>query len=119
MAKEDRAAGGDAGDEAPSLPQRAAAAARAELRGERRGILGAVTGSAPLLPLLRARRVPGRWSFVYVMERMEEAFRTLSRLPMATRPRGYVNSMPFYVYDRGDLNAQLETYELCRRSRCW
>ncbi|MGB7101353.1 MAG: hypothetical protein WBD95_21620, partial [Xanthobacteraceae bacterium] len=43
---------------------------------------------------------------------MEEAFRTLARLPIATRPRGYVNSMPFYVYDRGDLNAQIETHEL-------
>ncbi len=51
------------------------------------------------------------------MERMEEAFRTLARLPIATRPRGYVNSMPFYVYDRGDLNAQIETYELERMAR--
>ncbi len=45
---------------------------------------------------------------------MEEAFRTLARLPVTTRPRGYVNSMPFYVYDRGDLNAQIETHELER-----
>jgi len=48
---------------------------------------------------------------------MEEAFRTLARLPVATRPRGYINSMPFYLYDRGDLNAQMETYELERMSR--
>ncbi len=45
---------------------------------------------------------------------MEEAFRILARLPVATRPRGYVNSMPFYLYDRGDLNAQIETCELER-----
>jgi hypothetical protein len=48
------------------------------------------------------------------MDRMEEAFRILARLPIATRPRGYINSMPFYVHDRGDLNAQMETYELER-----
>jgi hypothetical protein len=64
--------------------------------------------------LTRTRQVPEQWSFIYVMERLEEAFRTLARLPMATRPRGYVNSMPFYVYDRGDLNAQMETCELER-----
>jgi hypothetical protein len=51
------------------------------------------------------------------MERMEEAFRILARLPVATRPRGYVNSMPYYLYDRGDLNAQMETYELERMAR--
>ena len=60
---------------------------------------------------------PDRWSVVHVMDRMEEAFRTLARLPVATRPRGYVNSMPFYVYDRGDLNAQIETHELERMAR--
>ena len=87
-----------------------------ELRGERTGILGA-TGQAALPPLKRARRVPDSWSFIYVMERMEEAFRTLGRLPMATRPRGYINSMPIYLYDRGDLNSQLETYELERMAR--
>jgi hypothetical protein len=60
------------------------------------------------------RSVPARWSLIHVMERLEEAFRTLARLPIATRPRGHVNSMPFYVYDRGDLNAQMETHELER-----
>jgi len=99
-----------------SLVERAARAARAELRGERTGILGA-TGQTALPPLARARRVPEHWSFIHVMERMEEAFRTLGRLPMATRPRGYVNSMPIYLYDQGDLNSQLETYELERLAR--
>jgi hypothetical protein len=51
------------------------------------------------------------------MERMEQAFRTLARLPLPTRPRGFVNSMPFYLYDRADLNSQLETYELERMAR--
>jgi hypothetical protein len=99
------------------LAERAATAARAELRGERMGILGAVGPPALALPLLRTRRAPERWTLVHVMERMEEAFRTLARLPIATRPRGYINSMPFYVYDRGDLNAQMETYELERMGR--
>ena len=98
-----------------SLGERASIAARAEVRGERTGILGAL-GEAPL-PLQRPRRVPDSWSFLYVMERMEEAFRVLGRLPMATRPRGYVNSMPIYLYDRGDLNSQLETYELERMAK--
>jgi hypothetical protein len=106
-----------AGDEKPPLEQRAAIAARAELRGERTSILGA-TGKAPGVPShLRRRVVPERWSVIAVMERMEEAFRTLARLPIAVRPRGYVNSMPFYVYDRGDLNAQMETHELERMAR--
>jgi hypothetical protein len=104
-------------DAGSPLAERAATAARAELRGERTGILGAVGLSAPALPLLRTRRVPERWTLVYVMERMEDAFRTLARLPIATRPRGYINSMPFYVYDRGDLNAQMETYEFERLAR--
>jgi hypothetical protein len=99
-----------------SLAERAKAAARAELRGERSGILGAL-GQATALPLARARRVPQRWSFVYVMERMEEGFRTLARLPLPTRPRGYINSMPIYLYDQGDLNSQQETYELERMAR--
>ena len=103
--------------EQPPLAQRAAVAARAELRGERIGILGA-TARVPGVPShLRRRVVPERWSVIAVMERMEEAFRTLARLPIAVRPRGYVNSMPFYLYDRGDLNAQMETQELERMAR--
>jgi hypothetical protein len=109
--------GADAnGEAARSLNERAAAAARAELRGERSGILGAVGLIAPPR-LARMRRVPGRWSLLHVMERMEEAFRTLARLPLPTRPRGYINSMPIYLYDRGDLNSQLETHELERMAK--
>lgn len=101
---------------AATLDDRACAAARAELRGERTGILGA-TGRLSLPRLEPPRRLPERWTFVHVMERLEEAFRTLRRLPISTRPRGHMNSMPFYLYDRGDLNAQLETYELERLTR--
>jgi hypothetical protein len=108
---------GDATAPEPPLAERARRAAHAELRGDRAGILGAI-GPARLLPSLsRARRVPERWSFIHVMERMEDAFRTLSRLPTPTRPRGYINSMPIYLYDRGDLNSQLETHELERMAQ--
>jgi hypothetical protein len=99
-----------------TLAERAAAAARAELRGERTGILGTLGETAPL-PLGRTRNVPDRWSFLHVMERLEEAFRILARLPMPSRPRGYLNSMPVYLYDRGDLNSQLETFELERMAK--
>jgi hypothetical protein len=102
-------------DREPSLSERAAVAARAELRGDRTKILGAVGRSTA--PLTRPRRVPDQWSVLHVMERLEEGFRTLARLPMATRPRGYINSMPRYVYDRADLNSQLETHELERMAR--
>lgn len=107
---------GEQADRASSLIERAAAAARAELRGERTGILGAI-GKTTLAPLLRPRRVPECWSFFHVMDRMEEGFRVLSRLPLPTRPRGYINSMPIYLYDQGDLNSQLETHELERMTR--
>jgi hypothetical protein len=99
-----------------ALTERAAAAARAELRGERENMLGAV-GIATAAPLSRARDVPERWTFLFVMERMEEGFRILSRLPLPTRPKGYINSMPVYLYDQADLNSQLETYELDRLAR--
>ena len=104
------------GHDTHSLTERAEEAVRAELRGDRLGILGAL-GEAASVALSRNRAVPDRWSFFHVMERMEEGFRVLSRLPMPTRPRGYINSMPVYLYDRGDLNAQLETHELERMAR--
>lgn len=120
MAKQARVDSGrvrqQAADGDGSLGERAATAARAELRGERIGILGAL-GEAPLRPLTRVRRLPENWTFLHVMERMEEGFRVLSRLPLATRPRGYINSMPIYLYDRADLNSQLETHELERMTK--
>jgi hypothetical protein len=86
------------------------------MRGERENMLGAI-GTAGPAPLARARDVPERWTFLFVMERMEEGFRILSRLPLPTRPKGYINSMPIYLYDQADLNSQLENYELERMAR--
>jgi hypothetical protein len=105
-----------AADDAAALAARAAAAARAELRGERENILGAVGLVAPA-PLRRVRSVPERWTLPHVMDRLEEAFRVLSRLPLPTRPKGYINSMPRYLYDQGDLNSQAETYEFERMAK--
>jgi hypothetical protein len=48
------------------LAERAARAARAELRGERTGILGAIGQSAPSPPFALTRRVPDRWSVIHV-----------------------------------------------------
>lgn len=106
-----------AADEAEELAARAAAAARAELRGERAAILGAVGLAVVPAPLSRTRVVPERWTLIHVMDRLEEAFRVLSRLPLPTRPKGYINSMPRYLYDQGDLNSQAETYELERMAK--
>jgi len=105
-----------AADDTAALAARAAAAARAELRGERENILGAIGLAAPA-PLRRVRSVPERWTLPHAMDRLEEAFRVLSRLPLPTRPKGYINSMPRYLYDQGDLNSQAETYEFERMAK--
>jgi hypothetical protein len=60
------------------------------------------------------RAVPASWSVVHVLDRMEEAYEVLSRLPMNTRPRAFSNSMPAYAYERSDRVAQVETGELER-----
>ena len=100
-----------------NLRSRAAAAARAELRGDRsrhsrrhrRGRPDSARRGRG--PCRTAGRLSSSWSV------LEEAFRILARLPMPSRPRGYLNSMPVYLYDRGDLNSQLETYELERMAK--
>jgi hypothetical protein len=61
-----------------NLSSRAAAAARAELRGDRSGILGAI-GEAVPIPLGRMRTVPDRWSFIFVMERLDENLKLQAR----------------------------------------
>jgi hypothetical protein len=78
------AKGDDASDQvsragaALNLSSRAAAAARAELRGDRTGILGAIGEAAPI-PLGRTRTVPDRWSFIFVMERLDENLKLQAR----------------------------------------
>jgi hypothetical protein len=53
------------------LADRAALAARAELRGERTGILGVVGSADFLRPLARSRRPPERWSLLLALDRCE------------------------------------------------
>jgi hypothetical protein len=106
----------DESGDVSSLEARALKAARAELRGERTGILGAV-GPSSLSDLKQRPCAPKDWTWDHIMERMEEGFRTLRRVPASTGPRGHRNSMPRYDYDHGDLNAQLETYEIERLAK--
>lgn len=62
--------------------------------------------------------LPTTWSIVHVFDRMEEAYDTLRRLPMATRPRAYANSMPKdYRYDFHEEVAQVETGALADRQQ--
>ncbi len=53
------------------LAERAATAARAELRGERAGILGAIGRPAPHSLPARARRVPECWSLVWTLSHFQ------------------------------------------------
>jgi hypothetical protein len=62
--------GGSRGNSRAALTERAAAAARAELRGERENILGVVGVAAPA-PLARARNVPDRWSFIWALSHFQ------------------------------------------------
>jgi hypothetical protein len=65
----------------------------------------------------KRRRIPDSWDQVHVLDRMEEAFETLGRMPMATRPKGHASIWPRYAYEHGDLIAQIETHELERMLR--
>jgi hypothetical protein len=95
------------------LREQAALAVQLEQRGERAGAYwGALDIRRPGSASAQALELPSRWGIVHVMIRIEEMYLTLARLPMSTRPRGHANSMPRYVYERFDLNAQFETYEL-------
>jgi hypothetical protein len=75
--------------------------------------------SAPTAPAPRrgGNPLPVSWTIVMVLDRLEEAFEVLARLPMTVKPRGFANSMPKYAYDRSDLIAQIETGELDRLMR--
>jgi hypothetical protein len=61
----------DPGDRAlRTLAERAVKAARAELRGERAGILG-VIGQSGLAPQGRAKTVPDRWSVIQLLSHFQ------------------------------------------------
>lgn len=96
----------------PTLAERAAAAAKAEITGDRRNLLGQLQARPAFALQLRTASVPDRWTVVHVMDQLQEAYDILDRIPVITRPKEFGNSMPSYVYDRADLNAQIETGEL-------
>lgn len=58
-----------------------------------------------------------KWDPLLVFDRLIEAMRVLNHLPLATRPRGYANSMPRHVYDQSDLQAQREVFDLQLHAR--
>jgi hypothetical protein len=98
-----------------SLSQRAKLTALIERDGDavmRAHILGAVGQSEPGRRSRREREVPAQWSQIHVLDRIEEAFEVMAMMPAATRPKQFGAAWPAYTYDRGDLNAQLETFEL-------
>jgi len=84
-----------------------------------RSAVAAREAKGPPTPAARPAGVPlpASWTVVHVMDRMDEAFEVLRLIPMATRPRGFANSMPTYAYERSDLIAQVETGELERMMR--
>jgi hypothetical protein len=89
----------------------------ARWRAEGKMLIGQLPGRKSAAPAVRGRVLPEKPTIVYVMDRLEEAADVISRLPMTIRPRAHANSMPAYAYDRGDLNAQMETGELERMMR--
>jgi hypothetical protein len=62
---------GIGGHSGPTLTERAEAAARAELRGDRAGMLGVVGAAAALPPLVPARSVPERWSLIHILSHFQ------------------------------------------------
>lgn len=53
-------------------------------------------------------RPPAQWTAEWVGYRLTEAFRVLARLPMRLGPAQPGSTMPAYLYDQADLNAQAE-----------
>lgn len=102
----------------PRLSDAEMAAEEAAWRAQGRPLVGQIDaprGQVAAAP--KGRRVPDKWTPVHVLDRLEEAYETLGRLPMNTRPKGYKSLMPAYAYDHGDLVGQAETGELERLAR--
>lgn len=82
-------------------------------------LIRAIRNESPVGPShLPAKPTPTTWSVVHVYDRIEEAYEILRRIPMATRPPGYANSMPkAYRHDFVDLVGQIETGALAAREQ--
>jgi len=102
-----------------SIPERAQRSLQREHSpndGHVVGLLGQIDG-ARTSPQAPVRRPLVTWTVVHVADRIEEAYRVLARLSVATRPKEFGNTLPEYIYDRGDLNSQQEGGELERLMR--
>ena len=66
----------------------------------------------------RERAAPRtKWDVALVEGRLIEALRVLDQIPMATRPRGYANSMPRHLHDAADIRGQREFFDLKHYAR--
>lgn len=86
-------------------------------RAQGKLLVGQVERRRPSLTAASARKAPEKWTVIAVLDRLEEVYEVLGRLPMVTRPRGHANAMPAYVHEFADLVAQGETGELERLTR--
>lgn len=94
-----------------SLMDRARLSALAEIDGDpgvRSLVMGVLGKAPPARTGRKARELPPQWSQIHVLDRLEEAYETLARLPMMTRPKQYGNAMPSVVRDRIPLLIQAE-----------
>lgn len=85
-----------------SILERARLTALVELDGDpalREHLLGAVGRSASS-GLRPAREIPDRWTQIFVLDRLEEAFLVLANQPAAAGPKQYGNGMPTVVQER-------------------
>jgi len=86
-------------------------AEEARWRAEGRALYGQIVGKKSS-PVQSSRVTSTTWTLILVMDRLQNAYSTLARLPVNIRPRAWANAWPKYAYDRGDRNAQQESGEL-------
>jgi hypothetical protein len=86
-------------------------------RARGRPVVGQIQPRRAIVPMRRKAGLPAVWNQLQVIDRLEEAYEILARLPMTTRPKGHGNAMPAYVHDFSDMVAQGETGELERMAR--
>jgi hypothetical protein len=96
-----------------SPDQRARLSALIEVDGDaslREHLLGAVGRSASS-GLRPAREIPDRWTQIFVLDRLEEAFLVLANQPAAAGPKQYGNGMPTVVQERLTNKDLIDLYE--------
>src|SRR6266404_2348050 len=67
----------------------------------REHLLGALGRSETGRGSLKSQReVPGSWSIVHVLDRLEEAFEVMAMMPAATRPKAFGSAWPSMVQEK-------------------